>query len=474
MTPLAAHSLLRCNDPPDAIGRSHILDSIQNLDYLLEGKASRKAQLLALLAAVTKEEEELITSKHLLSGILSSLRLIPPEIVGIFVGFAFDRLRPFELLEYTRVSRGWREAILKTPSLWTILSLPIHVTNSNIYQVIEGIKLWIGRTGILPLFISLEGTVSNLTCARTLLLSLPEKRRCTSLFLGPRFVDALVDDNSPPAFENLGSFTALPTEYSSEFRLKSLSIRCYRSISASNFSAPWPFLRNLDLECPSLTFGFLTIILKCTNVEECSFTFHISNARMDSAYSIDNDQDVGIITLHYLRRLRLVNFRSTGGILPHLILPKLDDLELRAATKYSGDNGHLFPQDTIADVADLIKRSGCRLERLHLRELELDEESSLPLLLPHLTFLVNLSIGHSFVAIPHILDAVADGESFPALTNLQLVAPHDTISPYTFHNSVSFHPKLEKARLDSEDGHNWKVPTTNIVWCRRNSSIEEN
>ncbi|KAF8957623.1 hypothetical protein BDZ97DRAFT_102784 [Flammula alnicola] len=232
----AIERLLSSNEPPHPTGTVCVTDTIRTLETELRQRAILKRNLFQCLAAISSTEERLATEIAKLRATVCLMRRMPHELIVIMVGFAYDGRRPHELLDYARVSKRWREAILSAPRLWIVVTLPKKIT-VDVERVIEGLKNWIARSGLLRLWISFETTSVNWADALAIMAAFPEKKRWKGLKLGPRFVEAHVTAITSTAFRSQRFLSAHTDDMSCNFPLHSLSLTSKSVISISNFTA---------------------------------------------------------------------------------------------------------------------------------------------------------------------------------------------------------------------------------------------
>ncbi|KAE9397862.1 hypothetical protein BT96DRAFT_822742, partial [Gymnopus androsaceus JB14] len=126
----------------------------------METEIDRVQTLLNSLLSEKQKIKEYIEAHRALA---SPVRQIPPETLSeIFIqclptepSYPVRDLNEAPLL-LTTVCRHWRIVSLNTPLLWNSLHLflPPHLSSDVCSRRVAGAKLWLKRSGSLPLFIS--------------------------------------------------------------------------------------------------------------------------------------------------------------------------------------------------------------------------------------------------------------------------------------------------------------------------------
>ncbi|KAF8956387.1 hypothetical protein BDZ97DRAFT_1852148, partial [Flammula alnicola] len=198
-------SLLQTNQAPSSSEEACIIDTICSLDDDLVAKDTLEYHLLSRLNTLQQEHKDLQSKRDRCSGILSSVRRVPEDIVSIIVGMAYCQDKPFQLLEYARVSLRWRAAILGTPRLWTFITLP-KIVRVDYTRVISGINAWIRHSGVLPLTVSFDVNCApasmKLLDALAIISGAEDKHRWTNMHIGHRFMSPLMNGEGPSNFHN--------------------------------------------------------------------------------------------------------------------------------------------------------------------------------------------------------------------------------------------------------------------------------
>jgi len=125
-------------------------EDIARIDQEMDRLQHRRAALLA--------------SKHAHQGLLSPIRRTPPELLAkIFIlCLPVDQFVMINVLDapllLAQICRRWREIVLSTPRLWNSLCVVEHLLEELIpFNRILLIKVWLSRSGNLPLSISING-----------------------------------------------------------------------------------------------------------------------------------------------------------------------------------------------------------------------------------------------------------------------------------------------------------------------------
>ena len=357
--------------------------------------------------------------------LLSPARRLPSEIVGeIFVHClpttrnAVKSTREAPLL-LGRICSAWRNISLLTPRLWSSMHLviPVHSDPSKIDTIIqlrcEALKEWLGRSGTLPLSVSLTTSDSyyphSSPGATPLMATLIQfSRRWNSIDLCLPYdllesFDILTKDDVP-CLEIIKISMCNWTNVSWHFPILGTAPRLHRVSfvffqgNPLNLPLSWARLAELSLETvhnarsPNFS-DALAMLKQCCNLQ--SFTLGIFSAL--SGGSSPPSEPVELLALHTLRlRSSLKNSDELTVIFDHLFTPSLVELEvtsiIHSAISHSALRSHV-------PFMSLLTRSSCSLERLTLSEYPISSEALIECLhlVPTLTtlFLTDCSWGVS-------------------------------------------------------------------------------
>ncbi|KAJ3719333.1 hypothetical protein C8R42DRAFT_723021 [Lentinula raphanica] len=150
----------------EKIGTNHSpsADELLELRSILAEPYAKLERLETEIARALCEKEKLNKFIDAHRALMSPIRQIPDEVLGeIFVHClptdrnAIRSLDEAPLL-LTTICRDWRRVALRTPRLWSSLHifLPPDLNNQAMSRRVTGIRTWLGRSGTLPLSISLH------------------------------------------------------------------------------------------------------------------------------------------------------------------------------------------------------------------------------------------------------------------------------------------------------------------------------
>ncbi|KAJ7846932.1 hypothetical protein B0H13DRAFT_94494 [Mycena leptocephala] len=281
-------------------------------------------RIRALLEELTGKRERLNDFIEAHEALISPVRRLPEDVVAEIFTACLPSGRNAVMsgeeapLLLCHVTRTWRHVALSMPRLWASLHI-VAPGNLKLYQISEAVDIWLSRSGVLPLSISIvRSCTSKIPTDFSVLLetlvrySSRWNRMRFSLVsfssfkplavLSPADVpilESVVFDEvrdpiwGPPLLE--WSFVAFLESNS----LRSVTIR--RAESLDHFPLPWNHLRHLSLaEEPA---SWLTaaqgvaILRRSPNLETCSLPFNDD----------DPTTDLPICRMEHLRELYVVD-----------------------------------------------------------------------------------------------------------------------------------------------------------------------
>ncbi|KAK1219108.1 hypothetical protein PQX77_018192 [Marasmius sp. AFHP31] len=412
------------------------LDEIRALIHDPEEEMRRIDEEIGRLQARRNELQRFV-GRH--RRLLSPFRRLPEDLWGeVFIRCLPPKHLPVcRVLEaplvLTVVCRSWRDIALRTPRLWNSLHLTlpspsIAIDGEDLVSSLEfrkeGVKLWLERSGVLPLDLSLMmdiplgqvgskannysdciGTIAEY-CMRWRSISLVNVTpsavdrfsgmSARELPLLEAFSDIGPDNNRmfPPSHPQPAFFHAVGN---------SPSLRKLRTTfhTTSDFNLPirWRHLRLLEIqvyvglpECVSLIHK---IVESCPLLSDCIVRFSIQfSQQFQSDESIAHHRE-----WYNLRRLGITfdgfvneTFHSTVlDIFESLTVPSLTHLSLSVPIV-----GAESERDIDLPFHNLITRSQCKLESL---ELQMSYGTGLERTLDELTALTTLSIGRPSLVV---------------------------------------------------------------------------
>jgi hypothetical protein len=271
-----------------------------------------------------------------------------------------------------RICKEWRNVALSSPNLWTTLSvivrLGVAVPAPNL------VSMWLSRTGVLPLNISLyQQNESNANCiAAGCILDIFQQRapqwgnvrlelfgpHSTRLGIGGVRVGNFLRDFRLYIANNFSEETEedLFRVFSSVPHLHSLHVSRIPRLDLSGYSSipiPWMQLTHLSLDYVPAVGAALRILDKCPNLESCSMK--IDTPRGSLPYSPPHLSQLHTLSIN-------LGFESLACFLDHLILPQLIDLTVSVR----GPLEHYRWAQEQFDA--FLTRSTCQIRRLEIHD----------------------------------------------------------------------------------------------------------
>lgn len=256
-----------------------------------------------------------------------------------------------------RVCKLWRQISIDLPYLW--VSLPVFVSMGNSYPPANFVRLWLARSGHLPLLLSLyQQNESNENCFvadEVLRVFGQHASRWYSiqLRLSRNARLPILESQPTPMLE---TFKIQSVEVDALMCLKVVPRLLHIHVSHipdlylsgdNSFNVPWTQLTSLTLDSVSVE-SSIRILCMCPNLGKCSYT-------IDTHHGAILFQSVVHVMLKSLIVRIGRNYLST--FLEHLTLPQLSQF-----TVYSDDMGE-WPQGTFSCF---LERSSCHLRRLEV------------------------------------------------------------------------------------------------------------
>lgn len=255
-----------------------------------------------------------------------------------------------------RVCKLWRQISIELPYLW--VSLPVFVSMGNSYPPPDFVRLWLARSGHLPLLLSLyQQNESDANC-----FVAEEVLRVFSQHAS-RWYSMQLHLSRNARLPNLES---QPTPVLETYKIQSVGVDALMGLKVvprllhihvshipdfylsgdRSITVPWSQLTSLSLDSVSVE-ASIRILFMCPNLGKCSYT-------IDTHHGAILFQSVVHVMLTSLIVNISHNYLST--FLEHLTLPQLFQVAV-----YSNDRAE-WPQDTFSRF---LERSSC-----HLRQLE--------------------------------------------------------------------------------------------------------
>jgi hypothetical protein len=255
-----------------------------------------------------------------------------------------------------QVCKLWRQISMDLPYLW--VSLPVFVSMGNSYPPLDFVRLWLARSGHLPLLLSLyqqnESDANCFVAEEVLRIFSQHASRWYSiqLHLSRNARLPILESRPTPMLE---TFEIQSVEVDALMGLKVVPRLLHihvshipdLSLSGDNsLPVPWSQLTSLTLDSISVE-SSIRILCMCPNLGKCSYTIDTHHGAVPF-----------LSVVHVMLKTLVVNISHNylSTFLEHLTLPQLFQV-----TVYSNDMAE-WPQGTFSR---LLERSSC-----HLRQLE--------------------------------------------------------------------------------------------------------
>ncbi|KAK7044495.1 hypothetical protein R3P38DRAFT_2608631 [Favolaschia claudopus] len=355
MPPGAITYLSQSNAVPEGIERSLVRSYIDELETQL---GSVQEGLISLQL----RQEQLRETIQSYKASLSSIRRLPPEILGLIFSLVTPKpnsSRGFSMCSapwlFTRVCRFWSAVALSTPALWSRLDLHLDGMGQN--GAIPLAQLQIQRSQNTPLTVIIRHSSYMWFDSHLLLdvaLSASERWAVAGIHVSPILLQEMAKDRRFQSLTTLDISVDWSVDCISEFddtfwsvfsltpKLKHLRALSWdwRCFISPPFILPWAQLTRLTTSSTSNTEA-LTILGKLSNVTECTLAFAESN-------TVPPDH-------HTIRLLHLCTLNLQNGSL--VALPQtsiLDFLEAPCLTSLA-----VYGAADEEAVLSLVTRSNC-------------------------------------------------------------------------------------------------------------------
>jgi hypothetical protein len=384
-TALAA---LHLNHSPVGVEANQILGTIIEIDCHFERYDPEISRVQAVLSALQEQRRSLAQFQEFCRSILSPIRKLPPEILqSIFLAGMGEK--PDVIPVAGQVCRYWRDVVLGTPKLWSIISIGrTRFTLRERYH--ELASLFLQRSTIKPLSVFIREPVD----ARLVKLLVGHAKRwqtlCLSItnrgFYSSDLGLDVLDLGALEKFEvteEIADFfdTGTPITISQNApKLREVVLKS----PLDHWSLPWDQLTRIQYNVRAAGDG-LRIFQLCPRLEECSLD------KMKVAMSGDSPT---LRPSHKLRFLRLATDTTTPTDAPELIFNTFFS-RLNTSNLVSLE---LICQWSARDLTGFLSRSECKLENLRLGTGYMKYENIVPVLenLPLLkTLVLDADIGTS-------------------------------------------------------------------------------
>ena len=335
--------------------------------------------------------------------LLSPARRLPPEIVGeIFVRCLPTTHNPAKStteapLLLGRICSVWRNISLFTPRLWSSMHLvvPTHYDSAKINPIIqlrcEALKEWLGRSGTLPLSISLtipnNGYSADISATPLFESLIQFSHRWNIIDLRVPYgllepLNVLTKDDVPclEAIKIDDIFNwdggTLPQWHFSIFgtapRLHRVSFVHFQG-DPHNLPLPWARLTELSIETDQNPSSLnsceaLATLKQCPNLQSCTLDIRPSIPRNITA----TPELVKLLALHTFRlRVYPENLDDLTAVFDHLFTPSLIGLAVTVFINYD----FISSPAQHVPFRSLLTRSSCPLESLTLSQNPISPEA---------------------------------------------------------------------------------------------------
>ena len=243
----------------------------------------------------------------------------------------------------------WRAAALSTPRLWQTLFLDFGQTMPEPKEAVAMTHTWIGRSGMLPLTLSLfagdEDLVKAMVNALINYTSRWEHVRFTYIFIPLSRLEPM------PCLRTLSCWTRHCTQTPFAKCPKLARIRWHGKSAVPLAPLPWHQLTHIHLEDLASTRDIIFVIRSCSKLTELEVRLKNDEAHESLSCEITMNKS--------LRKLEIEVSPTCRSLLGRLALPALTDIVI----KFDCDaDTHGFQKVLL----DFFSRSKCKLFRIDL------------------------------------------------------------------------------------------------------------
>ncbi|KIK02698.1 hypothetical protein K443DRAFT_677419 [Laccaria amethystina LaAM-08-1] len=345
------------------------------------------------MASRRRKNVETETTQTLLSA-PSPIRDFPLELLStIFVWAIVDTWHSStsccdDLLKFMLVCRQWRDAAQSSPTVWSTINVILVRTAratrgaSRQARQLAAVETYLGRSGQVPLKISISGTelppadeivqrlVAHSARWKTLNIKLT---LVTTLRTMPSVVRGNIPWLTTLALSHNESeedyFTG--SEYDPEFFTfeDAPSLQTLEFISwpkPATLKLPWSQIGHLSAHKTS-PHDCLQLLKAASNLTSCEFTVRLADRGLEF-----RPGPIGEYVAEHLQSFtlksenNLFSLRSLGQLLDSTTLPSLDTLEVHGTQALRNPNEFEFIPNMDRALLDAIRRSNCFLDRLKL------------------------------------------------------------------------------------------------------------
>ncbi|KAF8350993.1 hypothetical protein F5887DRAFT_1278040 [Amanita rubescens] len=260
----------------------------------------------------------------------------------------------------------WRAVALATPRLWQTLFLVFEqaMPKSKVEEVIAMMHIWIGRSGVLPLTLSL--------CVEQL------RVRQDIQALGKAVLNALFNYMSrwehvgfsylpipPSQLEHMPCLRTLivPTYEGAQFPFASCPnlarIRWHFKSAVSLAPLPWHQLTYICLDHSMPTQNIIFVIRSCPKLTDLDITLEDE---------VQESLPREVVVNKSLRKLQFYTFQTCNQLFKRLALPALTDITIQFLSNFIVSMTRGFQKELLG----FFSRSKCKLNRMDLDDCGLD------------------------------------------------------------------------------------------------------
>lgn len=445
-------ALCDSNQPPNPSESENMRTEIHGYLSLishLDQEVSRVKTLLVDLQASRRALQSHVTQ---CKAILSPVRRLPAEIVGLLLSYAVD-FEPWTSFAYQgaalrlgQICRSWRDVINTTSRIWSLINLEL-----NERRCVDMLTCWLNRSGQCMLMVSLAAydhkRQDDLNPQPVLDLLSTHAHRLSELRIkiAETYSPALTSLNGKMInlhtlhFENNyhSSIGAIANVFASAPALRNIYVAPYVDLPGAS-QLPWHQLESFSGEDNPVgrngTMGIPEVLRRSPNMlyvrVEIPHRIHYGNTGL-----------VPHILHQKLQSLELVwrAYRDNSGFLTSLTLPALQALSCSATGPWPVDQLKL-----------LLVRSSCQLTRLSLDVMIRDD-------MVQFKFIECLEQMASLLELEFLNDAGYLADEMWHLTSPSVIVRHKssaelllqrlTVPAHSTSNALAFLPKLQRLKL---------------------------